>query len=113
MEEKNNKSVTKAILLIILILFMFSSRILNTIINIGKYLICLILIINIIYYLNSYIVNNFIKDILFKNSTNILDKIKSESKSNICINPSLYNIQNNNNRNLQNIKYTTNRRLYL
>lgn len=139
MEEKNDEIFTKGTLLIILILFMFSSKILDITWNIGKSLIYLILIIYGINYLNPIlgkkikeIINDFInidsnsyfiKDTLSKISTNILNSINTYDKTNTYINPEQYMIPKNDtiilnvshsnetNRNLQNTVDTTNRKL--
>lgn len=133
MEEKNDGVFTKGTILIVLILFMFSSRILDITWDIGKSLIYLILIIYGINYLNPSLARKikeiitdfinidsngyFIKDTLSKLSTNVLNGIKSEEKPDINVkteqdivtkNDDLKNITN---RNLQNIQETTNRKL--
>jgi hypothetical protein len=142
MEEKNDEIFTKETILIILILFMFSSKILDIVLDIGKSLIYLILIIYGVNYLNPIlgkkikeIINDFInidsdsyfiKDILSKISTNILNSINSEEKNNVYTKTEQPNIAKNTfekkqtffpnettqtNRNLQNIPETTNRKL--
>lgn len=144
MEERNEGILTKGTILIVLILFMFSSKILNIAWDIGKSLIYLILIIYGINYLNPNLAKKikeiiidfinidsngyFIKDILSKLSTNILNNtlpesynqrqcVKSVENSNIHIKTEqdivLKNdtLRNETNRNLQNIQETTNRRL--
>jgi len=132
MEEKNDEIFTKETILIILILFMFSSKILDIVLDIGKSLIYLILIIYGVNYLNPIlgkkikeIINDFInidsdsyfiKDTLSKISTNILNSINSEqpnlAKNTFEINQSFFpNETTQTNRNLQNIPETTNRKL--
>ncbi len=130
MEEKMEGKFSKGTILIVLILFMFSSRLLDITWDIGKSLIYLILIIYGINYLNPSLANkikeiiiefidinsngNFIKNTLSKLSTNILNGIKSEEKPNIAVKTELDVVQKNDtlvNRNLQYIQETTNRKL--
>jgi hypothetical protein len=80
MEEKNRILFNKGSILIILILFMYSSNILDIVLDIGKLIIYLIIIIYIINYLNPSIamkIKENIKDFLPKPSTNILSNTKS------------------------------------
>jgi hypothetical protein len=120
MEEKNEGIYSKGTILIVLILFMFSSRILDIAWDIGKSLIYLILVIYVVNYLNPSLASkikeiiiefidinsngNFIKNTLSKLSTNILNGIKSEEKPNIAVKTELDVVQKNDtlvNRNLQ------------
>ncbi len=123
MEEKNEGIFTKGTILIIFILFMFSSKILDITWDIGKSLFYLILIIYGINYLNPELANKikeiiidlinidsngfFIKDTLSKLSSNVLNVIKTEQD----MVPKNDVFRNDTNRNLQNIPDTTNRRL--
>lgn len=133
MEEKMEGKFSKGSILIVLILFMFSSRILDITWDIGKSLIYLILIIYGINYLNPSFANkikeiiiefinidsngNFIKNTLSNLSINVLNGIKSEEKPNIAVKTELDVVQKNDtlrneiNRNLQYIQETTNRKL--
>lgn len=120
---KKNKEMfsSKGTILIILILFMFSSRILDIIWDICKSLIYLILIIYFINYLNPIlakkikeIINDFIDiDTLSKLSTAIIYKITSniyvKSNQDMIIQNDTF--RNKINRNLENINQTTNRKL--
>ena len=133
MEEKNEGIFSKGTILIVLILFMFSSRILDITWDIGKSLIYLILIIYGVNYLNPSLAKKikeiitdfinidsngyFIKDTLSKLSSNVLSGIKSDEKPNIYVKTEQYMVTKNDtlrnkiNRNLENIQETTNRRL--
>jgi hypothetical protein len=133
MEEKNEGVFSKGTILIVLILFMFSSRILDITWDIGKSLIYLILIIYGVNYLNPSLAKKikeiitdfinidsngyFIKDTLSKLSSNVLNGIKSDEKSNIPVKTEqdmvIKNdiLRNEINRNLENISVTSNRKL--
>lgn len=133
MEEKNEGIFSKGTILIVLILFMFSSRILDITWDIGKSLIYLILIIYGVNYLNPSLAKKikeiitdfinidsngyFIKDTLSKLSSNVLSGIKSDEKPNIYVKTEQDMVTKNDtlrnkiNRNLENIQETTNRRL--
>jgi hypothetical protein len=130
MKEINDKILSKGTLLIILILFMFSSKISDITINIVKYFFYLILIINVVNYLNPSIAKQikeiiiglinidsngyFIKENLSKLSTGILNNI--EDKPNIYVKTKfdvvpLNNTSiNENNRNLHNTSINENNR---
>ena len=108
MKERNNKLLSKGTLLIILILFMFSSKISDITWNIAKYFFYFILIINGVNYLNPSIAEQikeiiidlinidsngyFIKDILSKLSGIILNK----PNNNLNLNLNLNDIPNDN-----------------
>jgi len=119
--KKNEELFNKGTILIVLILFMFSSRILDIIWDICKSLIYLILIIYFINYLNPILANkikeiitDFIDiDTLSKLSTDVIYKITSniyvKSKQDMIIQNDT--LRNKINRNLGNINQTTNRKL--
>jgi hypothetical protein len=101
MEEKDSGTFTKGTVLIVFILFMFSSRLLDIAWDIGKSLIYLIIIIYGVNYLNPSLASKikeiitdfinidsngyFIKDTLAKLSTDVLSEIKIENKPNMSL----------------------------
>jgi hypothetical protein len=131
MEEKNEGLITKGNILIVFILFMFSSRLLDITWDIGKSLIYLILIINGVNYINPVLAKKikeiitdfinidsngyFIKDTLSKISSTVLNGIKTDGDINIITKSEkdvvIQNDDLRNDRNLQNISNTNNRKL--
>lgn len=81
----NNKNFDKSTILIVIVLFMFSSKILDIVWDIGKALIYIILIVYCLNYLNPNIANK-IKEIIndfinFDTNGNILKDIMSKMSS--------------------------------
>jgi hypothetical protein len=97
MDEKNESNYTKETILIILLLFMFSNKLLDFAWDIGKSLLYLIILINCINYLNPILgtkireitndfinidpTNGYMMNSLSKISTYILDLIKKPVKN--------------------------------
>jgi hypothetical protein len=125
MEEKTDGLFTKANILIILFLFIFSSKLLNIITDICKSLIYLILIIYGLNYINPLLANKikeiitdfinidtngyFIKESLSKLATGINSGLNIKSSSDV-VNKN-NDFKCNTNRNLSNTPDTNNRKL--